>query len=402
MNSADLNQVGGSSALSDASDTSADQIQVRVATRLEELDAIRDAWDRLMDSSEQPRPVNSYAWVSSFLEHCLDPDEKWLCLQAWQDGRLIGILPLVEQRRRWLGRSAPVLRSPGDNDTSSMEMLVESGHEAVVLTNFLKALDQYVPGWLGLAFTRLLPDSAILRQCERGLSGAAAIIDLNGYGRFFRVSGSFEERFSAMRSKYRSNVRRSRRLFHELDGAREVIVNGGEASGAAVEEFLDLEASGWKGREGTAIRTSPGMAQFYASLSKKLAARGQVTWRFLLAEGRLIGGQMEVRTGSVLQTPKLAHDEAYARCSPGQLVVDSMLQWAHGSSDLKEIDCLTDVDWLDPWLARRRPYYDVWITPLRFSSMLAGHWPRKLKHLMRDVPGLKKVIRAARRISDWS
>jgi hypothetical protein len=138
--------------------------------------------------------------------------------------------------------------------------------------------------------------------------------------------------------------------------------------------------------------------QFYTSLSRKLATRGQATWRLLRAEGRLIGGQLEVRSGHLLQTPKMAHHEAYARCSPGQLVVDSMLQWAHQSADLLEIDCLTDVDWLDPWLAERRSYYDIWIMPRRLPSMLAEFWPRKMKHLVRDVPGLRRVVHSVRRV----
>lgn len=90
--------------------------------------------------------------------------------------------------------------------------------------------------------------------------------------------------------------------------------------GVAAEEFLTLEAKGWKGRRGTALLNSPERAAFARGGTTALAAERK------LMIGRLACGAVPIAMALVLRSAgrafywKMAHDENYARYSPGVLM----------------------------------------------------------------------------------
>lgn len=373
-------------------------LEVRLAERLEDLEAISEAWDQLLRRTEQPLPVNSFAWISSFFEHCLAPGERWMCLHAWHDDRLVGVLPLVECTCRSLGRELTVLKTPRDHETDRIEVLAERGFEPLVLDRFVDALDEYVPGWASLRFTRLPQTSPTMVSLPSVASKVRIVRDLNGYGKVFVTTGPFAARFEAMVKNRRSKIRRARRRLTELASPEDMVIDGRHCGDEMTGMFLDLEASGWKGVVASSIKSSPAKTGFYVSLARRLAERSMLMWRILRADGKPLAIQMDVILDNLVISQKGAYNEAYAQVSPGHLLVDSMLRWAHDETDIAEIDCLTDVRWLDCWLPERRPYFDVWLVPRRFPASAMEYWPRRMKYVMSQVPGVRQSARTVRRL----
>src|SRR6202012_2116828 len=92
---------------------------------------------------------------------------------------------------------------------------------------------------------------------------------------------------------------------------------------AAIEDFLALEASGWKGARGTALAQNAGDARFVRNATTALAAIGQCEIVPLRA------GDIPVAAGIVLRHQdrafffKIGVDERFAKFSPGvQLTLD--------------------------------------------------------------------------------
>jgi Acetyltransferase (GNAT) domain len=92
---------------------------------------------------------------------------------------------------------------------------------------------------------------------------------------------------------------------------------------AAVETFLTLEASGWKGARGTALVQNSGDASFIRHATTALAAAGQCEIITLRA------GDIPIAAGIVLRHQdrafffKIGVDERFAKFSPGvQLTLD--------------------------------------------------------------------------------
>ncbi len=123
---------------------------------------------------------------------------------------------------------------------------------------------------------------------------------------------------SGSRSKLRQEYRRL-----EKDGPITLdSVEAPDQLGDALENYLELEAKGWKGRAGTAIPSSPAETQFMRSVTQSLAEQGRVRIDRLKLGERVIASSITYRNGSVVWYAKISFDEEFAKNSPGsQLVV---------------------------------------------------------------------------------
>jgi CelD/BcsL family acetyltransferase involved in cellulose biosynthesis len=92
------------------------------------------------------------------------------------------------------------------------------------------------------------------------------------------------------------------------------------AVGAAMEDFFALEASGWKGRAGTATAGSRDLNKFIRAAVGGLAAEGRVSIDRLLVDGRAIAAAIVLRSGPCAWFWKIAYDETFARFSPGVML----------------------------------------------------------------------------------
>ena len=126
----------------------------------------------------------------------------------------------------------------------------------------------------------------------------------------------------ALGSKKLKELRRQRHRLAEHGDIRFDVARTREEVSAALETFLRLEASGWKGKRGTAL-IQDGDAAFARCAAPALAEKGQCEIVTLYA------GTTPVSSGIVLRHQdrafffKLGIDEKFAKFSPGvQLTLD--------------------------------------------------------------------------------
>jgi len=88
-----------------------------------------------------------------------------------------------------------------------------------------------------------------------------------------------------------------------------------------IDAFLALEAGGWKGRRGSAINLDPKLSKALRHGLAAMHALGKVRfWTFRL-DGRPIATLFALVDGGQATLGKIAYDEAYARYSPGVLLI---------------------------------------------------------------------------------
>jgi hypothetical protein len=90
--------------------------------------------------------------------------------------------------------------------------------------------------------------------------------------------------------------------------------------GPWMDEFMALEASGWKGREGTAIGQSATDRAFFADFAATAHAARRLQCLALRLNGAAIAMKLNVFARDQGFTLKIAHDEAFAKFSPGVLL----------------------------------------------------------------------------------
>jgi CelD/BcsL family acetyltransferase involved in cellulose biosynthesis len=92
---------------------------------------------------------------------------------------------------------------------------------------------------------------------------------------------------------------------------------------SALQDFLALEAGGWKGRAGTAIVQDPAIACFASNAIASLAASGQARIASLCCQSRPIASAVTLTSGNGAWVWKIAYDERFSAGSPGvQICLD--------------------------------------------------------------------------------
>ncbi len=88
---------------------------------------------------------------------------------------------------------------------------------------------------------------------------------------------------------------------------------------------MTLEASGWKGAEGTAIQCDPRTRQFYDLVAQAAARDGYLSLDFLELNGKAIAAHFGFNLRGRYFLAKAGYDEAYRRQGPGQFLVNEIL-----------------------------------------------------------------------------
>jgi CelD/BcsL family acetyltransferase involved in cellulose biosynthesis len=110
---------------------------------------------------------------------------------------------------------------------------------------------------------------------------------------------------------------------------------------AWTEEFMRLEASGWKGRGGTALACREDDRRFVAAVFDEAHRRGRLQITGLDLDGKPLARHIMISAGDGSFSFKLAYDETHARSSPGILAeVDNVRQFLE-TPGLRYIDSNT-------------------------------------------------------------
>jgi hypothetical protein len=145
-----------------------------------------------------------------------------------------------------------------------------------------------------------------------------------------------------LRGTHRKELRRVRRVLGRELGADLVTVDRADDP-RAVDDFLALEASGWKGRAGTALLSRPAHERFFREMCARQLETGTLQVLGLQAGARTLAMKVNLLAGDTGYCFKIAHDESLSRRSPGVLLEVDMVERFHDST-LRRLDSCADPD----------------------------------------------------------
>lgn len=355
--------------------------------RVDDLTTLEDhaaAWDALAVATEapEPLPMTTHAWIACHLEHRPDPDSTWACYLAYDGEQLVGVLPLIRSRHRVFGNWRPVLRVPSDFHTRDGDVALATGREEEALSALLDAVRREEGPYLQLNLGGLRAGSPTLSALAPAHRGGVRI-EADLVARVLEV-GDWKEYESSLHSKFRRNLRRARSRCDDA-GAEFRVLEGAAADPGLLQRFAELEAGGWKGREGTAIFSKPSSRAFYEALTRRLAARGWLVWDILEIDDRWIAASLGVRFGPSLVMLRTAYDEGERNLSPGGVLLASILQRTFERQDARVLDFLSDFAWFDGWNMGHSIYHSAHLYPRGVLPLLFGATPAALRPLAKRV-----------------
>jgi len=145
----------------------------------------------------------------------------------------------------------------------------------------------------------------------------------------------------------RNHLREMRRQFRLLGEAGRVSYNVArqpEEIRVRMEEFLALEASGWKGRKRSAMVMDRYHAAFAREAITNLAEVDAVRIHTLDLNGRAIASMVVFIMAGEAYTWKTAFDERYARFSPGKLLIADLTDWHLDDPNIERTDSCVMTD----------------------------------------------------------
>jgi CelD/BcsL family acetyltransferase involved in cellulose biosynthesis len=170
-----------------------------------------------------------------------------------------------------------------------------------------------------------------------------------------------------------AELRRDERRLKEQGALTLEVMDGRDGLGP-LEEGLRLEASGWKGQQGTAVLNSPATASFYRRIADWAAGEGLLRLVSLRLEGRAIAFDMAVEHAGRHYLLKTGYDEAYRSVAPGKVLRLSIIEHC-AARGLTRYEFLGDAQpWKADWTDLLRDRFQV----LGFAAGAAGAVPRVL------------------------
>jgi len=181
----------------------------------------------------------------------------------------------------------------------------------------------------------------------------------------------------ALSGSTRKKLRQHRRRLQEKGNLESKVWTAPDAVCRAFDDFLHLEAAGWKGRRGTAMHCKAAEAAFARNLVAKLACRGAASIHALYFDGRPISMQVVLRAGSVAFTWKTAYAETAHEYSPGMLLLEDYTRAFLADDTITMVDsCAYDErGFMSAW-SERQEIGQVWLNPASGFSLrffLLGH-----------------------------
>jgi CelD/BcsL family acetyltransferase involved in cellulose biosynthesis len=303
-------------------------VVAKIETGGEELvQRLAGPWEQLCKENGSA-PFHRPEWIAAYL-HAFEPRSEVVLLTANAGDRLVAILPLIRKRCWFAGVPLWKLTGAANIHSVRFDLLRSScpaGEAALgVIWNLLKR----TPGWHMLELPLIPANGAspALISCagEEGYStltipfheSPILHMQVDKNGQLTWLAGTSRH--------FRHELRRFARLLNKETGCEPQLVRRTNPNPEILKKFYELEAAGWKGKEGSAIQCTLQTQVFYGQIAKEAAARGYFCLYTLEINGEMIAGAFSVETENCFYPMKIAYKEELQRGGPGQLLFNGIL-----------------------------------------------------------------------------
>lgn len=326
--------------------------------------ALEGEWDALVQHTRDEifyRHAFLRVWIDNFA-----PRASLRILTARDDqARLVAALPLFEERTHLYGVPVRQLSGTANPHSCRFDLIAEAPEEAApAFLAYLCAdrgwdvlrLTDIPAGGRGWALHRAAADSGLPNGTWESLRSP-----------YLPLPGSVAELQASLHAKFKANLRRRRKKLEERGKVTFERVEGGPGLAAALEEGFHLEQSGWKGARGTAIAQDAATRGFYTELARTASYEGKLRLFFLRLEGRAVAFHYGLEHQGRYLLLKPGYDESLRDCSPGQLLMERVIE-----------DCvargLSELDFLGPDMVWKRDWTDsvrvhTWLYVFRDTAL---------------------------------
>ncbi|ALR20001.1 GNAT family N-acetyltransferase [Sphingobium baderi] len=334
----------------------------------------RARWADLASAAAEANAFYAPDMLEAALDH-LAVHKGVRLIEAQEEGRSIGLLPVIMAPNH--GRlPVPCVVNWMHDHCFFGAPLVRQGHELAAWRSFLAQLDDadWASGFLHLESLDAAGANAAALEalCVEQRRGRR---EIHRYDRaMLRSDLSADDYWEThVRAKKRKELRRLQKRLAELGHMEPRLLASAADLPLWCQDFLTLEASGWKGQHGTALACKKGDEAFFRTACAAALEAGRLHFLRMDLDGRAIAMLVNFRHGEGAFSFKIAFDEALGRFSPGVLIEIANLHAVQGDPGMT---------WMDSCAAADHPMIDsLWAerrTIVQYRIALHGRGVRRL------------------------
>src|SRR5688572_4470662 len=269
------------------------------------LRALTAEWEALAADAAEPNPFYEHWMLLPALEAYAGDDFR--CIVVWEDGKLGALFPM-QLARRWRQLPLSALRSWQHRHMVTCTPLIRPRSAAKCIAALLQSGLAPVVEFEWASASGLFYGALT----EAAAAGGFPWMVTDAYARALLVRDRDpRERFN---SNMKNNLRRWQSRLGALGKLTPARLAPGGALAAWTEEFIRLEASGWKGRAGSALGCREEDRRFVAEVFGEAFRRGRLLITGLDLDGRALARHCMLTGGEGAFTFKIAYDETHASC----------------------------------------------------------------------------------------
>ncbi|MCB2075472.1 MAG: GNAT family N-acetyltransferase [Novosphingobium sp.] len=308
-----------------------------------ELDANdRECWAEL---TRQAASTNIFAhdwFMDAALASSGRGEEIELLVVASEEGRWLGVLPIVSERKfgRWPIRTFNLWSA---TNQFLLTPLVLPQFADTFWQTALLHMDRR--GDHSAFYCRLLAANDAVDRTLADVCGGEGrpFYLLNSYDRAARLAGAADSGRQVSRKsrrKLESRLRNLSKRLVEQHGELDMSLHpDGQAPDDWIDAFLALERTGWKGRAGSALACDGDTEALFRAAIRTGSEMGLANLATLKAGGRPIAMTSWFVTGQQGFGFKMAYDEAFAEFAPGQLLMQRIAALVESQPELDFDTC---------------------------------------------------------------
>jgi CelD/BcsL family acetyltransferase involved in cellulose biosynthesis len=368
------------------------QLRLEIGQSLAQLRAHAEQWDKLALVQPQRIPFLTYGWASAHIEYLLSPNSRWLCLFAYDEDQLVGVLPVEIVQQKIFGISATVVQGLRHSHSYSFDFITVVDRADAVRTFLFESVKTAVPDWTLLRLNRIPEQSPTIAFAQKPDGGKKVIIKDDGVGAYQPTVGSYDDYLKTLSGNFSSNLRRRKKKLDSLLDVRFEVIDYPADTERLLKQFIQVESAGWKGKERSAVGSGEHLIKFYTQMAHNMTGIGSLEWHFIYQGDKAIAGHCAARIGDVISVMKMGYDESFSDYAPGNMLIDQLNRRCFADGGISAINWLSDMAWHRNWQMPHWKYYSIAF----YGSNVFGQFLYRVetfKRFLAKVPMLQRFKR---------
>jgi len=360
---------------------------------------LQEELDFLSNRAVEPNVFFTSRFLAPAMPRLEDREIRLAIIRDEMDGksRLRFLMPFSVERPGF-SIGAPIIRAWSNSYGPLGTPLVDAEGAAETIDNFLDALgreESRLPGVLVLPDIRLNGQFAQLARAI-AMSRNLPISTTNEQSRPMLDSLLDGDAYlkASIKSSHMREMRRQWGLIEKLGAVKYEIARQPRDIRMRMEEFLLLEASGWKGKKRSAMLSDRLRAAFAREAVNNLAEIDAARIHTIDLDGQAIASMIVLIMNGEAYTWKTAFNEELSRFSPGKLLVAQLTDWHLDDANIVRTDSCAIPD--HPIMSRlwkEREAMGTLIIGLKENSDREVRQVGTQLHLYQNTRNVAKMIR---------